>query len=72
MTMDEQQKIEWLKSQIYRPKERVRARRLENGQWEVFDGLAVYTFDDGTFKDGYELAAQSQRIDKEHGQYEYH
>lgn len=72
--MDEAERLAWLKERIYRPREHVRARKLENGQWEVFDGSVTYTFEDEQFKESYELAAQSQQLTKyETGkQYEYH
>lgn len=70
--MNEQERLRWLRERIYRPRERVRARQLTNGKWEVFDGAAVHTLTDQDFRDNYELGAQSQKLVKEHGQHEYH
>jgi hypothetical protein len=64
-------KIEWLKSRIYAPVERVRARRC-GSEWEVFDGVEVHTFTDEQFKQSYVLSAQTLYENKAHGQYEYH
>jgi hypothetical protein len=70
--MDELTHDEWLQHKIYSPIERVRARQLENGEWQVFDGVEVHMFDDEVFKGTYALCAQSMSAHKERGQYEYH
>jgi hypothetical protein len=62
---------EWAKERIYRPKEHVRARKLTNGNWEVYDGVKIIELEEGYFKANYELAAQSQVPNKDRGQHEY-
>jgi len=43
---------------IYRPKERVRAIRKDDGNWIVHDGVSFHLFTDEQFKDAYEISAQ--------------
>lgn len=64
----------WLTAKIFKPRERVRARLKDNGEWEVFDGVEVHIFTNEQFTADYELAAQTQRLVKydDGKQYEYH
>jgi hypothetical protein len=64
----------WRQYKIYSPIERVRARQLESGEWEVWDGVEIHQFSNDEFKGTYALCAQSLSETKyEDGkQYEYH